>query len=166
MAVGQKATGTILAAFGTALPKTVVTFVAVAFGGNAAAKELGVGAALGGQLALSTIAYATVGIVLLATGQRLAATTAIRSEFARLSRDQAWFLMIFVAKIALGLVLFAGKPWLGTLFLAAYALYVRQEMLAKAVRKRRESSSRLNSNRKPPRRAPSWRRCRRGSRWP
>ena len=128
MAVGQKATGTILAAFGTALPESVVTFVAVAFGSSVAAKELGVGAALGGPLALSTIAYATVGIVLLATGQRLAATAAVRSEFSRLSRDQGWFLMIFVAKIALGLVLFAGKPWLGLLFLAAYALYVRQEM--------------------------------------
>ena len=132
MAVGQKATGTVLAAFGTALPESVVTFVAVAFGGSVAAKELGVGAALGGPLALSTIAYAMVGIVLLATGQRLAATTGVRSEFSRLSRDQGWFLMIFVAKIALGLVLFAGKPWLGLVFLAAYALYVRQEMTDEA----------------------------------
>jgi cation:H+ antiporter len=48
MAVGQKATGTILAAFGTALPESVVTLVAVAFGTSAASKELGVGAALGG----------------------------------------------------------------------------------------------------------------------
>jgi len=47
-AVGQKATGTVLAAFGTALPESVVTFVAVAFGATSAAKELGVGAALGG----------------------------------------------------------------------------------------------------------------------
>ena len=127
MAVGQKATGSILAAFGTALPESVVTFVAVAFGSTAAAKELGVGAALGGPLALSTIAYATVGIVLIATRQQLAGAT-IRSEFARLSRDQGWFLAIFAAKIGLGLVLFAFKPWLGVLFLAAYALYVRQEM--------------------------------------
>jgi cation:H+ antiporter len=127
MAVGQKATGSILAAFGTALPESVVTFVAVAFGSTAAAKELGVGAALGGPLALSTIAYATVGIVLIATRQRLAGD-AVRSEFARLSRDQGWFLAIFAVKIGLGLVLFAFKPWLGVLFLAAYALYVRQEM--------------------------------------
>jgi cation:H+ antiporter len=129
MAIGQKATGTILAAFGTALPESVVTFVAVAFGGTVAARDIGVGAALGGPLALSTIAYATVGIMLLVTGQRLPATVAVRSQFARLSRDQGWFLMIFIAKIALGLVLFVGKPWLGVLFIAAYALYVRQEMV-------------------------------------
>lgn len=127
-AVGEKATGTILAAFGTALPESVVTLVAVAFGTSAAARDLGVGAALGGPLALSTVAYATVGITLLATGLRLPHTQAIREEFRRLARDQTWFLVIFAAKIAAGLVVFAGKPWLGVAFLAAYALYVRQEM--------------------------------------
>ena len=58
-AVGQQATGSILAAFGTALPESVVTFVAVAFGATAAQKAIGIGAALGGPLVLSTIAYAT-----------------------------------------------------------------------------------------------------------
>ena len=128
LAVGQKATGTILAAFGTALPESVVTFVAVAFGTSAATKELGVGAALGGPLALSTIAYATVGIVLIATRQRLPDTPAVHDEFRRLSRDQGWFLLIFAAKIILGVIVFAWKPWLGLLFLLAYGLYVRQEM--------------------------------------
>src|SRR6195952_1650759 len=105
-AVGQKATGTILAAFGTALPESVVTFVAVVFGTSAAAKEIGVGAALGGPLALSTIAYATVGLVLIATHQTLPKTADIRDEFRKLSRDQGWFLGIFAAKIALGLMVF------------------------------------------------------------
>lgn len=132
LAVGQKATGTVLAAFGTALPESVVTFVAVAFGATAASKDLGVGAALGGPLALSTIAYATVGIVLITTRRQLPKTAAIRDEFRRLSRDQGWFLVIFTAKIALGLVVFAWKPWCGVLFLIAYGLYVRQEMTGPA----------------------------------
>jgi cation:H+ antiporter len=128
MAVGQKATGTILAAFGTALPESAVTFVAVALGGGAASKALGIGAALGGPLALSTIAYATVGIVLIATRRKFAVTAQVREQFRRLSRDQGWFLSIFAFKIALGILAFAWKPWLGIAFLAAYALYVRQEM--------------------------------------
>jgi cation:H+ antiporter len=127
MAVGQKATGSILAAFGTALPESVVTLVAVA-GGTAAGKELGVGAALGGPLALSTIAYATVGITLLLCRKCLPNTAEIKSEFRNLSRDQGWFLLIFAIKIGLGLIAFAWKPWLGILFLAAYALYIRQEI--------------------------------------
>ena len=63
--VSQTATGTILAAFGTALPESMVTLVATAFGDGAASKEIGIGAALGGPLALSTIAYGVVGLALL-----------------------------------------------------------------------------------------------------
>jgi cation:H+ antiporter len=127
-AVGQQATGSILAAFGTALPESVVTFVAVVFGASAAQKQIGVGAALGGPLVLSTIAYATVGVVLIACRMQLPKTAAIRADFRSLSRDQGWFLVIFAAKIGLGLVAFAFKPWLGVLFLAAYAAYFWKEM--------------------------------------
>ncbi|MES2404013.1 MAG: sodium:calcium antiporter [Pseudomonadota bacterium] len=127
-AVGQQATGSILAAFGTALPESAVTFVAVTFGASDAQKEIGVGAALGGPLVLATIAYAVVGITLLASRQRLPATAAARDGFRRLSRDQGWFLVIFAGKVALGLLVFAWKPWLGVLFLAAYAAYFRKEM--------------------------------------
>jgi cation:H+ antiporter len=125
-AVGQKATGTILAAFGTALPESVVTFVAVAFGATSAQKQIGVGAALGGPLVLATVAYAVVGWTLYASKRPLKTATAA-ADFKGLSRDQGWFLCIFVFKLAVGLVAFAFKPWLGVLFLAAYAAYVWQE---------------------------------------
>ena len=45
----------MLAAFGTALPESVVTFVAVVFGTTPAAKDIGVGAALGGPLVLAVV---------------------------------------------------------------------------------------------------------------
>ena len=128
MAIGQKATGSVLAAFGTALPESAVTLVAVAFGGSMAVKQLGIGAALGGPLALSTIAYATVGIVLIASRRHLPKTPEIAADCRNLARDQGWFLAIFAAKIMLGVLAFAWKPWLGILFLAAYAFYIRQEM--------------------------------------
>lgn len=128
LSMGAQATGTVLAAFGTALPESVVTLVAVAFGTTAASKELGVGAALGGPLALSTIAYATVGIVLLLTHQQFPKGLAANGRFERLARDQRWFLILFALKIGLGLVLFAGKAWTGLIFLAAYGLYVRAQM--------------------------------------
>lgn len=127
-AVGEQATGSILAAFGTALPESVVTFVAVVFGATTAQKQIGVGAALGGPLVLSTIAYATVGFVLICCRTQFPKTEAIRGDFRNLSRDQGWFLMIFAAKIALGLTAFAWKPWLGVLFLAAYGGYFWKEM--------------------------------------
>ena len=129
--MGQTATGTILAAFGTALPESVVTLVAVAFGTTADEKNIGVGAALGGPLALSTLAYSVVGLTLL--GSRTLAVrrkTSLDVDTKRLSRDQGWFLGIFIFKIGLGLVAFHGKSWLGLLFLVAYGFYVMKELRA------------------------------------
>jgi len=49
-------------------------------------------------------------------------------DWRRLSRDQGWFLLIFIGKITLGFVAFAIKPWFGGLFLLAYAAYTWTEM--------------------------------------
>ena len=120
LGVGATATGTVLAAFGTALPESAVTFVAVVFGRDTAQKEIGVGAAVGGPLVLSTISYAVVGVVLWYCRRRLRrATTELQLDTQRLSSDQAWFLLIFVVALALGLVSFAFKRWLGILLFGA-----------------------------------------------
>jgi len=127
--VSQTATGTILAAFGTALPESVVTFVAIAFGASPAERDIGVGAAMGGPLVLSTLAYGIVGLTLMGSERlRVRRKDTLEVDYRRLSRDQGWFLIIFTGKLALGLVAFPGKPWLGFLFLAAYALYVWKEL--------------------------------------
>ncbi len=128
LAVGQKATGTILAAFGTALPESVVTFVAVTFPHTASDKDIGVGAAMGGPLVLGTIAYAVVGVTLWLCKRALPDGEEGRKLYAGLSRDQAWFILISVVKLAIGVAAFAFKPWLGILFLAAYAAYAWKEM--------------------------------------
>ena len=47
--------------------------------------------------------------------------------------------MIFAGQVTLGLVAFAWKPWLGWVFLAAYAVYFRREVAA--ARPRRATSS-------------------------
>ena len=151
--VGPLAVGTILAAFGTALPESVVTFVAVVFGTTASQKNIGVGAALGGPLVLATIAYGVTGWMMLARRRRAqvypdamlrvggpaASTPATRpaqaprdnlGDLGKLARDQRWFLAIFAVKVALGLVAFAIKPWLGLLFFAAYGVYFWREIRA------------------------------------
>lgn len=127
--LGATAVGSVLAAFGTALPESAVTFVAVVFGATPEQKDLGVGAAMGGPLVLATLAYAVVGLALIMNRRRLGRpTTEVRVDHARMSRDQATFLLVFAVKVALGLVAFAYKPWLGILFLVAYAAYVWREI--------------------------------------
>ncbi len=127
--LGATATGTVLAAFGTALPESAVTFVAVIFGKTPEARDIGVGAAMGGPLVLATIAYAVVGVAMWCNRHRLQrADWTIRVDHRRLARDQSWFLAIFVVKVGLGLIVFAFKPLVGVLFLAAYGMYVWREM--------------------------------------
>ncbi len=128
LAVGQKATGTILAAFGTAMPESVVTFVAVTFPQSASDKDVGVGAAMGGPLVLGTIAYAIVGLTLWICRRRLPSGRQGRDLYAGLSRDQAWFIVISAVKLGVGLIAFAIKPWIGILFLVAYGAYAWREM--------------------------------------
>ncbi len=150
--LGPLAVGTVLAAFGTALPESVVTFVAVVFGSGSTQKDIGVGAAMGGPLVLSTIAYGVTGVMLLArapalSGSRRAVVSGsprtssgapgaspeprlALGDTGKLARDQRWFLAIFVVKVALGLVAFAIKPWLGLLFFVAYAIYFWREIRA------------------------------------
>jgi cation:H+ antiporter len=136
--VGPLAVGTILAAAGTALPESVVTLVAVLFGGKHSGDDIGVGAALGGPLVVGTIAYAVTGAMLLSRRRTRvpvgagpspssAAARLDGTDMSRLARDQTWFLAIFVVKVGLGLVAFAIKPWLGLLFFAVYALYFWRE---------------------------------------
>ncbi|MBS0200024.1 MAG: sodium:calcium antiporter [Proteobacteria bacterium] len=127
--LGATAVGSVLAAFGTALPESAVTFVAVVFGNTPAQKDLGVGAAMGGPLVLATLAYAVVGAALLLNRRQLGReSNNVRVDTARMSRDQMAFLLVFVVKVALGLVVFAWKPTLGVLFLIAYAVYVWREI--------------------------------------
>jgi cation:H+ antiporter len=127
--LGSTTTGTVLAAFGTALPESAVTFVAVLFGHDDAQKNIGVGAAVGGPLVLSTISYAVVGVVLLLSRHKLKRRNAcLEVDCTRLSRDQGWFLLIFIFCIGLGLTEFAFKRWMGVALFAAYGIYVWREM--------------------------------------
>ena len=126
--ISQSAVGSVLAAFGTALPESIVTFIAVVFGINASQKDIGVGAALGGPLVLSTVGYAAIGIFIIIFSGRRKIGKSININVQKLARDQVWFMCIFVFKVGLGLVAFAIKPWLGLLFLVAYAVYIYREM--------------------------------------
>lgn len=150
--IGAMAVGTILAAVGTALPESVVTLVAVTTGPTTEIRNIGVGAAMGGPLVLATVAYGVTGAMLLRrrTDRRElvaagvgaasldplvrerhhdgAALLADRASTARLVKDQRWFMAVFVVKVALGLMAFAIKPWLGLVFFAVYGVYFCREI--------------------------------------
>lgn len=127
--LSQTATGTLLAAFGTALPESIVTLNAAAFGSGPAQKDIGVGAAMGGPMVLSTIGYGVIGLLALRR-RRLGPRAESEENWSLrwLERDQYWFLCIFASATLLGLVDLAWKPFFGLFLLAAYALYVCGEL--------------------------------------
>ncbi|MNM16047.1 Sodium/calcium exchanger protein [compost metagenome] len=123
----QSATGSLLAALGTALPECIVTLTALLMGDAPAQQQIGIGAALGGPLVLSTIGYAAVGVTLLLCMS--CEHRVIDGEVQReIGRDQAWFAGIFLVAVALGMVAFTGKTWLAPLFVLVYLVYVRREL--------------------------------------
>ncbi|MEI6219799.1 MAG: sodium:calcium antiporter [Actinomycetes bacterium] len=126
--MGTLAIGTILAAIGTALPESIVTLVAVTMRHGVSSKDIGVGAAMGGPLALATIAYGVSGFMLLRKKRGSHPMQGV--DLSQLPKDQQWFLGIFLFKVALGLVAFSWKPGLGLLFFAAYVAYFIKEMRA------------------------------------
>jgi len=128
LGIAQNAVGTLLAAFGTALPESVVTFVAVVLGTTPEAKDIGVGAALGGPLVLATVSYAATGWSILLFRRRRSQGGKLLIDGGRLARDQIAFLGIFVVKVVLGFVAFPGKPFTGFVFLAAYGVYFWREL--------------------------------------
>jgi cation:H+ antiporter len=67
-------------------------------------------------------------VLLLSQRKLRRANSSLEVDCGRLCRDQGWFVLIFVATIALGLIDFAGKRWLGIALFGAYALYVWREM--------------------------------------
>jgi len=126
--VADNAVGTILAAFGTALPESIVTFIAVAFGVTANQKDVGIGAALGGPLILSTVAYAVVGWCIYAYQRKQIAPQTLLVDGVKLGRDQLWFLGIFAFNILLGFAVFPAKAFFSLPLLAVYGLYCFKEM--------------------------------------
>jgi cation:H+ antiporter len=128
--VGATAVGTVLAAIGTALPESVVTLVAVAGHRSESLKEVGVGAALGGPLALSTIAYGIVGFLLVRRHRKrgVAVDPLDGVDKPRLQQDQRWFVVIYLITLTLGLVAFAYKSWFALLLFAGYGVFLWREM--------------------------------------
>jgi len=70
LSLSQAVVGSILAAVGTALPETVLPFVAIFLYGGSSAHEIGVGAILGAPFMLSTLAFFLVGLTSIISHQK------------------------------------------------------------------------------------------------
>jgi cation:H+ antiporter len=120
------ATGSILAALGTATPETLIPIVAILFTNSAAADDIGVGAILGAPFMLGTLVMLLIGVTaFVLRGRRRRDTLAVDGPHAR--RDLSFFLVCYTLALALAFLppeVHFLKGVLGWLFLPAYFLYL------------------------------------------
>ncbi len=128
LGLGEGATGSVLAAVGTAMPETLIPIVAI-IGGEEGSEDVAVGAIIGAPFLLATIAMALVGISALVFHERREQGTKLAADVETLDRDLIFFGVFFAIGIAAGLLLpDALKIPLAVVFVLAYGVYVRQTL--------------------------------------
>jgi len=128
LGVSESATGSILAAVGTALPETTIPIIAILQGGQAA-ESVGVGAILGAPIMLATVAMFIIGtaVYYYASGR----TNGMEMHFNEVStrRDLSFFLvgysLAFVAALVTNRAI---SVLIGVTLVALYVYYVYRSL--------------------------------------
>ena len=97
LGLGEGATGSVLAAVGTAMPETLIPIVAI-IGGGEGSEDVAVGAIIGAPFLLATIAMALVGISALIFRARREQGARLDADIPTLDRDLIFFLVFFAAR--------------------------------------------------------------------
>ena len=130
LGLGEGATGSLLAAVGTAMPETLIPIIAV-LEGSEGSDDVAIGAIIGAPFLLATIAMALVGISasLFSSSDRRPQGTRLKADVAVLDRDLVFFLIFFAAAIAFGIGLpLAARLVIAVVFVVAYVIYVRRTL--------------------------------------
>ncbi len=128
LGLGEGATGSVLAAVGTAMPETLIPIVAILEGADGS-EDVAVGAIIGAPFLLATIAMALVGVSALIFHNRRRQGTRLVADVETLDRDLIFFLVFFAIAILAGVALpeELHVP-LAIVFVFAYVVYVRQTL--------------------------------------
>jgi cation:H+ antiporter len=128
LVIGEGATGSLLAAVGTAMPETLIPIVAI-IGGDEAADDVAIGAIIGAPFLLATVAMALVGISALIYRRRRPQGTRLTAHVPTLDRDLAFFLSFFAAGTLIGIGVPEGAQIpIAAVFVIAYGAYVRRTL--------------------------------------
>lgn len=97
--LAEGAIGSVLAAVGTALPETMIPFIAIVFGGGVAASEVGVGAILGAPFMLSTLAMFVTGAAVLLMRKRRTNREDLVVDPGVLGHDMGYFAVAYAIAV-------------------------------------------------------------------
>src|SRR4030081_1966399 len=120
--ISEGATGSILAAIGTATPETLIPVVAILFTNTPDSAEIGVGAILGAPFMLGTLVMLLIGVTAyMYRGKRGRST--LQVDRAHASRRLGFFLICYSVAVALALLpnpIRGIRSIVGWLFVPAY----------------------------------------------
>lgn len=126
--LGEGATGSILAAVGTAMPETLIPIVAI-IGGAEGAEDVAVGAIIGAPFLLATLAMALVGASAYIFRKRREQDLELRADIPTLDRDLVFFLVFFAGALLCGTLVPDGLHIpLAIAFAVSYVVYVRMTL--------------------------------------
>jgi len=123
LSLSQAVVGSLMAAVGTALPETILPFVAILINGGSAAKNIGVGAILGAPFMLSTLAFFLVGVTAVTTFIRKKRAFELRVELHSMKRDLVFFILMYGAAISIPVFVKGGRIFIAVGLVVGYIIY-------------------------------------------
>jgi len=123
LCLSQAVVGSLLAAVGTALPETILPFVAIFMHGGTAGKHIGVGAILGAPFMLSTLAFFLVGVTAITSFIRKKRVFELRVELHSMKRDLVFFILMYGAAISIPVFVKEGRVFIAVGLVVGYIIY-------------------------------------------
>ncbi|HIH01567.1 TPA: sodium:calcium antiporter [Thermoplasmata archaeon] len=135
LGIAETATGSILAAIGTAMPETIIPIIAIFMVGEEGGKEIGEGAILGAPFMLGTLAMFVGGLSVLLAHKRKGRPAALVLRENHAERDMEYFMLAYSLALVTALVgmqseldLSAVKYVVAVVLIVAYVFYLRRTL--------------------------------------
>ncbi|MCL4536063.1 MAG: sodium:calcium antiporter [Nitrospirae bacterium] len=123
LSLSQAVVGSILAAVGTALPETILPFVAILIHGGDAAKNIGVGAILGAPFMLTTLAFFLVGVSVVVSFLMKKRRFELTVEVHSMKRDLMFFVVMYSSAIFFPLLVPKSHMFIAASLAVGYLIY-------------------------------------------
>ncbi len=135
LGLAETATGSVLAAVGTAMPETIVPLIAIFLGGKVEGEEVGVGAILGAPFMLGTLAMFIGGITVWYRHKKHNKEPHLVLRRDHAERDMKHFMAMYILALVAALVsmqsVFEPRPFnivVAVVLLGAYVYYLRRTL--------------------------------------
>jgi cation:H+ antiporter len=125
--LSEGATGSVLAAVGTALPETILPLIAIVTGAKETGEEIGVGAILGAPFMLSTLAMFVLGATVLGYSRAGKRSSRISADPGVPKLDLSVFMAMYALAIVAGIIhVKAVSIGVAVVLVIGYGFYVRR----------------------------------------